>query len=78
MPVDYLTHRHTSQNLFTSSNDEAAPYAIDAHESMEKPRQGDLTRYLTTLSHDFGAFARALGAVSSPVTRRIWFLMTVS
>ena len=45
---------------------------------MEETRQDDLTRYLTTLSHDFGAFALALGAVSSPVTRRIWFLMTVS
>ena len=53
---------------------EAAPYAIDAtHREQALP-----TRYLTTLSHDFGAFARALGAVSSPVTRRIWFLITVS
>ena len=52
--------------------------AIRHRRAVRASETGDLKRYLTTLSHDFGAFARALGAVSSPVTRRIWFLMTVS
>ena len=62
-----------------------APYAIDARTHPHTPsmrasiaNRHSQTRYLTTLSHDFGAFALAFGAVSSPVTRRIWFLMTVS